>query len=323
MTIGGYRVGPLLRKTGQGIIADDLTGLAAQVAYSFFFSIFPFLLIIGATAGLLVNGKQAADWILARIGDAVPAGASSIVSGVFRDLVFSDQGGILSVGVVLSLWSGSSVFRTLMSALNRAYNVPETRPFWKRALIAMAAIVGTGMVLLVASTITLAGPELASWIGGLLHLERIVVLLWQWLQFPLALALLVLTLFLIYRFIPNVRQKPRQILVGATVAAVLWIAITLLFRLYVTNFGSYNKTYGAIGAVMVLLTWMYLTMLVILAGGELNAELHHGTGALRPRAGAVYEERVVTSSAPSRASTDRPAPLRAGGSEHDGGAARG
>jgi membrane protein len=93
--------------------------------------------------------------------------------------------------------------------------------------------------------------------------------------------------------------------VGAVVATLLWILVTLAFRAYVVNFASYNKTYGTIGAVIILLTWMYLTMLVILVGGELNAELHHGTGAVKPRANAVYAGRVVTSGEPGKASTDR------------------
>jgi membrane protein len=112
-------------------------------------------------------------------------------------------------------------------------------------------------------------------------------------------------LWLIYYFLPNQRQDKSQIFVGALVAAILWVLVTLLFRAYVANFGSYNKTYGAIGGVIVLLTWMYLTMLVILTGGELNAELHHGTASVEPRKGAVYVGRVVTAHDPGRPSNER------------------
>jgi membrane protein len=112
-------------------------------------------------------------------------------------------------------------------------------------------------------------------------------------------------MWLIYYFLPNQRQDKTQILVGAAAAATLWVVGTLLFRLYVANFGSYNKTYGAIGGVIVLLTWMYLTMLVILVGGELNAELHHGTASTTPRKGAVYLGRVVTAYDPARPSNER------------------
>jgi membrane protein len=124
-------------------------------------------------------------------------------------------------------------------------------------------------------------------------------------QYPLAFGILVGMMWMIYYFLPNLRQSKSQVLVGAVVATLLWILVTLAFRAYVVNFGSYNKTYGTIGAAIILLTWMYLTMLVILVGGELNAELHHGTGAVKPRTNAVYAGRVVTSGEPGKASTDR------------------
>ena len=122
---------------------------------------------------------------------------------------------------------------------------------------------------------------------------------------PVALALLIGTAWMIYYFLPNIRQDKTQVLVGAIVATVLWIVVTLLFRAYVVNFGSYSKTYGTVGGVIALLTWMYLSMLVLLIGGELNAEIHHGTGALEPRAGAVYVGQVLSGSTSRAPSTDR------------------
>ena len=134
-------------------------------------------------------------------------------------------------------------------------------------------------------------------------------MIWMIIQYPLAFTMLVGIMWMIYYFLPNLRQKKSRVLVGAVIASVLWIAVTLGFRAYVVNFASYNKTYGTIGAVIILLTWMYLTMLVILVGGELNAEIHHGTGAVRPRRNAVYEGRVVTTARPDRVSTDRVEPV--------------
>ncbi len=288
MTLGGYRIGPLLKKTGQEILADDLTALAAEAAYNFFFSIFPFFLLAGSIFGLLSEGTRTANWILSRLADAVPAQAAGLVRGVVHDIVFARNApGLVSIGALLTAWSGAGIFRSLMSALNRTYNVPETRPFWKRALISVAFLIGTGLMLVIASTIMLAGPEIAAGLGERLHVEAALVAAWQAAQYPLAFLLLLLAYFLIYRFLPNVRhERMGPILVGAGVAALLWIGITLLFRLYVANFGSYNTTYGTIGAVMVLLTWMYLTMLVVLAAGELIAELERETGAARPASGS-------------------------------------
>jgi membrane protein len=188
--------------------------------------------------------------------------------------------------------------------LNSAYNVTETRPWWKRILIQLASVLAMGLLTGVASIVMLAGPEIAHGIGVRLGLDHAFVLAWTILQYPVAIAMIVLAFFLVYRFLPNLKQQASQILVGASVATVLWLLVTLLFRLYVTDFASYNKTYGTIGGVIVLLTWMYLTMIVLLSCGELNSELHDGTGSTEPRRGAVYAGRIVTSGNPGRSSMD-------------------
>jgi membrane protein len=126
---------------------------------------------------------------------------------------------------------------------------------------------------------------------------------WAIVQFPVALTLLVAFLFLMYALLPNIKQDKRHILVGSVVAALLFILATLLFRLYVQNFGAYNKTYGTIGAVIMLLTWMYVVSVVILVGGELNSELHHGTGSTASLKGSVYAGRIATGEQPSHASS--------------------
>lgn len=325
MVLFGYRVWPLLKKTGKEILDDDVFSLAAATAYNFFFSLFPLFLFAAPLIGLIGNPHRTVDWIMQQLAQVVPTEALNLVQGVVRSVVFApDAPGIVSIGAVLTLWAAGNVFRTLMDALDRAYNVTETRPFWKRALMSMAAVIVTGILIFVASTIMLAGPEIVSWLGRALGFSRAWVWLWTVLQYPIAFALVVLTFGLTYYFLPNMRQSKRQVLVAAIVASVLWIGVTLLFRLYVVHFGSYNKTYGTIGAVIILLTWMYLTMLVVLAGGELASELHHGTGRIDPRRGAVYYGRVVTAGDPSRSSTDRVVrqPLSASGPEHHGDAAR-
>ena len=305
MQLGGYRIWPLLRATGKQASSDRITGLAAEAAYHFFFSLFPFLLFATALIGIFVDQRSTITWIMDQMARVVPDQALSLVRGVVEDVVFTNsKSGLISLGLLLTAWSGSNVFRSLMDTLNLAYDVEEQRPFWKRALLSLGAIVVLGVLMIMASTVML---------GSRLRLPTGKIDLWMVLQYPIAFALLVLAFFMIYRFLPNLKQSAKQILVGSLVATVLWLIVTLLFRLYVTNFGSYNKTYGTIGAVIVVLTWMYLTMLVILIGGELNAELHRGTGAIHPREGAVYAGRIVTSPRRTRTSSPEPAALRASG----------
>jgi len=305
MIIKGYRVGPLLRTTGKEILDDNVLGLAAQAAYNAFFSIFPFFLFAAPLLSLFGDKQTTFTWLMNQLATVVPSEAIDLVRSVIKDVVFSTNApGLISVGAVLALWSGSAVFGALINTLNSAYNVSETRPWWKRIFIQIASVLVMGLLTGVASIVMLAGPEIAHGIGTRIGLDRIVVLAWTILQYPVAIAMIVLAFFLIYQYLPNLRQAPKEILVGASVATVLWLFVTLLFRLYVTEFAAYNKTYGTIGGVIVLLTWMYLSMIVLLAGGELNSELHNGTGATEPRRGAVYAGRIVTTGNPGRSSTD-------------------
>jgi membrane protein len=235
----------------------------------------------------------------------VPAEAVDLVDNVVRDVLNPNSAGVISIGLLGAAWAGSNVFSALIDALNRAYDVEEGRPWWRKKLIALASVLVSAILFAVTTSIMLGGPEIADWIERRTAMGEAGQAAWNVLQYPLAFALLVGMLWLIYYFLPNQRQDKSQILVGAVAAAVLWVLVTLLFRAYVANFGSYNKTYGAIGGVIVLLTWMYLTMLVILTGGELNAELHHGTASIEPRKGAVYVGRVVTARDPGRPSNER------------------
>lgn len=305
MIIKGRRVGPLLQKTGREILDDNVLGLSAQTAYYFFFSLFPLFLFTAPLIGLIGERQKIMAWLIVNLRQAVPGEAVDLVDNIVRDVLSPSSAGVISIGLLGAAWAGSNVFAALIDALNRAYDVEEGRPWWKKKLIALASVLVSAILFAVTTSIMLGGPEIADWIQRRTAMGAAGQAAWNFLQYPLAFALLVGMLWLIYYFLPNQRQDKSQILVGAVAAAVLWVGVTLLFRAYVANFGSYNKTYGAIGGVIVLLTWMYLTMLAILTGGELNAELHHGTASIEPRKGAVYVGRVVTARDPGRPSNER------------------
>ena len=305
MIIKGRRVGPLLQATGREILDDNVLGMSAQTAYYFFFSLFPLLLFTAPLIGFIGERQEMMAWLILNLRQAVPAEAVDLVDNVVRDVLSPNSAGVISIGLLGAAWAGSNVFSSLIDSLNRAYDVEEGRPWWRKKLIALASVVVSAVLFAVTSSIMLGGPGIAEWVERSTPMGEAGQAVWNVLQYPLAFALLVGMLWLIYYFLPNQRQDKTQILVGATVAATLWVVATLLFRTYVANFGSYNKTYGAIGGVIVLLTWMYITMLVILIGGELNAELHHGTASIEPRKGAVYLGRVVTAYDPGRPSNER------------------
>jgi membrane protein len=307
MVIKGYRVGPLLKKTFREIGADNVTTLAASAAYNFFFSLFPLLLFLAPLVGLIADERKIIGWLMAELTTALPPTQVAAIRPVLEKVVFSSGApGLMSVGLVLAAWSGSNIFGTLMGALNTAYDVQETRPWIRQQLIRLGTFALGGVITVISTIVFLNGEGVVDWLGRVLHVGGAVLYLWKVVQFPLALAGLVALAFASFYFLPNVKQRKSHVLIAALLTTALWIAATMLFRLYVNHFPP-NPAYGIIGGVIVLLTWMYYTMFVILVGGELASELHHGTGLIAPDRGAIYLGRVVSGSGPGSASIRRPA----------------
>jgi membrane protein len=279
MVIKGYDAGLLLKKTIKEVWDDGVLGLSAQAAYSFFFSLFPILLFLAPLFSLIGNKREFVGRILNRLEVTLPPEAYQLLSNVVRDVVFGENApGLMSIGIVLAVFSGSAVLDTLMGALNTAYDAHDPRPFWKKRLIAMGFTVVAGIVIGFSTLVLVGGSAIVGFVARVARIPGDTAQLWTVIQYPIALVLLTGFIWLLFYFLPYVKQKKSHVLAGSLFTVVLWIIITLIFRWYVSNFGSYNKTYGTIGGVIVLLTWMYWTMVAFLAGGELNSELHQGFG---------------------------------------------
>jgi membrane protein len=299
MLIKGVNVVPLVKGTVKEVGADRIPSIAAETAYYFFFSLFPLLLFLTPLLGIIGNGQELMESMLARLSSTMPPDTLSLLRRVLQEIITSSGGaGIMSIGVLLAGWSGSQIFGSLMDALNIAYDVTETRPWWKKQLLRIGALFLAGGIMLVATFIFLDGERVTHWIAATLGFGEAGAVVWTALQLLLAVCLLIATGVALFKLLPNVQQRWSHVIVASTVTTILWLAATLVFRLYVQHFGSYNKTYGTIGGVIVLLTWMYYSMFVLLVGGELASELHHGTGAVEPTKGATYYGRIVSDSGP-------------------------
>jgi membrane protein len=265
----------LIGRVWRNIVATDVIGLAAQTAYYFFFSLFPLLLFTAPMLSLVGDKEQTVSIVMQAIARSVPPDAYLLIQGVVNDVVFAKNApGVLSVGAILTLWAGSNVFSALSDALNHAFAVPETRSWWKRTLISGAFVIGAGIVGAIATIVFLDGENVVDAIAGFVGLGSTARVIWTVLQFPITAGFVTVLAWAVYYVLPNLRLSSREAFIGAIAATVSWIVVTLAFRLYVRHFGNYNKTYGTIGAVVVLLTWMYLTMLSVLGAGVLAAELH-------------------------------------------------
>lgn len=306
MIIKGFHVGHLLKQVGKAIWADNILTIAAAVAYNFFFSLFPLLLFAAPLLALVGNKQQLFNWILDQMAGSVPPAAYTMLAGVARDVVFAPNApGLVSIGALLTVYSASNIFGSLMGALNIAYHVKnDRRAWWKQRLIQLGMVIVAGGLLAIAAAVMMGGPNIVDTIARLTHLNGVAKWGWMILQYPLAFAFLVGAFWLIYFILPDFPQHRTQILVGAVIAAALWVIATTLFRLYVIHFTTFNKAYGTIGAVLLLLSWMYYSMVVVLAGGELNAEIAKGTGEIAPQPKTEYDQKVAAAQS-ERAAQDR------------------
>jgi membrane protein len=306
MVIKGFHVGRLLKEAGKAIWNDNILTIAAAVAYNFFFSIFPLLLFAAPLLSIVGNKQQLFDWILNQLAGTVPPAAYTMLAGVARDVVFAPNApGLVSIGAVLTAYSASNIFGSLMGALNIAYHVKhDRRPWWRQRLTQLGMVIVAGGLTSIAAAVMIAGPNIVDVVARYTHLDSLTKWGWMLLQYPLAFAFLVLAFWLMYYILPDFPQHKRQILVGAIVAAALWVIATTVFRLYVIHFTTFNKAYGTIGAVLLLLSWMYYSMVVVLAGGELNAELAKGTGEIAPEPKTEYDKKIAAAQS-QRAAEDR------------------
>jgi membrane protein len=268
----------LARRVIHEIQEDDCFGRAAQLAYYFLFALFPFFLFLTTLLGYLpISGLL--DRIMEVLAPLLPGDAFRLVRDNLQQLLTGERGGLLSFGILAALWTSSSALTAIIDGLNRAYDVAESRPFWKVRLIAIVLTVGLSAFIVVALVLLTFGPPLGRWIADLVGLGEAFTVAWNILRWPAIVGLLIIAMATLYYVGPDAEQEWHWITPGSAFAVIGWLLTSLGFSFYVNNFGSYNATYGSIGAVIVLLTWMYLSGLLVLIGGEINAEIEHAAQA--------------------------------------------
>ena len=261
---------PLWKRVMKEFGRDDISGQAAKVAYYFFMSLPPLLMAVFALTGIF-GGTDTANSISSHLKSAVPGEAGALVDQFVSTVVMEKKPGLLSVGLLLALWSASNVFNSLEDTLNVVYGVEPKRGFVKKKLIALGVLAAVAVLFLAGSVVLLAGPKLAD-LAGLGGFGQTV---WSIVQWPLSFLLIAGAFWIIYYVLPEKDQSGCKMTLfkASAVSAAIWLLVTLAFRLYISNFSSYSKTYGFLGAIIVLLLWMYLTSLVILLGGEISSEM--------------------------------------------------
>lgn len=263
----------LVKASVAEFLADDMTTYAAALAYQVLFSLFPFIIFLIALLGFL-DQPNFFDWLRQQAESVLPAQASDQVNKVIAELK-QPQGGLLSFGMVVALWTSSSGIRAAMVALNAAYDVREGRPAWKLYPLSILYTIGIAAMLVLAAALLILGPQAMQWLANRVGLEQVFVTLWTWLRWPVILFLLAFAIAVVYYVAPDVEQSFRFITPGATLAVIVWILSSLGFNFYMSTFADYSVMYGSIGTIIALLLYFFISAAVLLFGAEVNAVIEH------------------------------------------------
>jgi membrane protein len=258
--------------------------MAAALSYYFVMSLFPALIFLSAVVAYLPV-PDLFNQALTVMSRFVPPDSMGVVRKVLSDVVTPNRGAFLSFGLLGMLWSASGGFSSAIEALNIAYDVEETRPFWKLRPLAIGLTLGMGALLLVALGIMIVGPRFGEWLSGRLHVSQLWIWVWPYIHWTLAVMFTVFAVELLYFKAPNVKQRFWATLPGALLAVGCWIGLSYALGIYFRSFANFNKTYGTLGAAVALMVWLYWTGFLMLVGAELNAEL-----AKRTKAGAIEQQ---------------------------------
>jgi len=288
--LGGLTWKDLAGRVGKEIKCDDVFGKAAQLAYYFLLALFPLLIFLTSAIGLLVgSGTGLRHNLFNYLSQVMPSSAFQLIDSTISEISNASGAGKLSLGLLAALWAASNGMGAITDALNVAYGVDEARPWWKHRLISVGLTVALCVLIISALILVLGGSKIADHLARNYGFGSFFTITWKIVQWPIVLASMLLAFALIYYFAPDLRDQDWKWLTpGSTIGVALWLLVSFAFKIYLHFFDSYSKTYGSLGAVIVLMLWLYLTGVAVLIGGEVNSEIENAA----PKKGAHAPQRT-------------------------------
>jgi membrane protein len=279
-TLSGTPLSEMVKRSWEEILADDVFGRAAQLAYYFFLALFPFLICVIASLSIFGTADRGRTLLFQFLAQALPPAAFELINNTFSEIIHSNGPLKMSFGIIASLWSASLGMSAVMDTLNAAYRVKETRSLLKRYAVATGLTVGIAVVLVLSVVIMVFGNKI---IDALLPGSAVAVA-WKIAQWLLALALILTAFAITYYFAPDlVNRRWHWITPGSILGVILWLGVSIGLRIYIHFSNTYSTAYGSLGAVIVLLLWFYLSGVAVLSGGALNGVLENlAASARRP-----------------------------------------
>jgi membrane protein len=317
-SLGGLAVKELARRVWTEIQDDDVLGQAAELSFYFLLALFPLLLFLTALLGHFTQSAELRDSLLDYFRRVVPRSAFHLVVTTIDEIGKGAGQGKLSLGILGSLWAASSGVAAIAEGINRSYDIKESRPWWKARLIAVLLTLALAIFTLVSFLLVVYGGIIGEWIAQHFGLAHTFSDFWNIVRWPIAILIALAAFDLLYRFAPDLkRMRWAWTTPGSLVAVALWLLVSLGFRLYLRFFNSFNATYGSLGALIILMLWLYFSGAAILIGAEVNSEIEHAAA----RAGD-FTLRLPGERAPGELRGRRPpagAPLPASHSGSEGG----
>jgi membrane protein len=261
---------------------DEVMALSSQLAYSFLLAFFPFLIFLMTLVGF---SEISSSEVMGNLGNFLPRNAYELIEKTVSEVVDTRRGNLLSISLVFAIWSASAGFGAVIRCLNKAYDEEEKRGYIKLQVLSVLCTLGLAFMVVFTLMLLVFGEYLENYLSCCYQWSNLVRLGWHLMRYVIMMAAMILGFAVLYRYAPSRRLTWREVLPGAVVTTLGWIATSLGFAYYVNNFNNYSRLYGGIGAVIVLLTWLFISAIIILMGGELNATLafdrqgkekHHG-----------------------------------------------
>ncbi len=275
--LGGLSWRELAKRVWHEIQEDEVFGRAAELSYYFLLALFPFLIFLTSIIGFVLGpGTGARHALFSYLARVMPPSAFQLLDTTMWQVSAASSGGKLSFGLLAALWAASNGLSAITTSLNVAYDVKESRPWWKQRLTAIGLTMALSVFIIVALLLVVAGGHIADWLAHTFGLGPVFPLVWKIIQWPVVLACMMFAFALIYYLAPDLREQAWHWLTpGAAIGVALWLLVSLAFRIYLHFFDSYSATYGSLGAVIILMLWLYFTGTAVLIGGEINSEIEN------------------------------------------------
>lgn len=246
---------------------DDVFAISSQLAYYLILSFFPFMIFLITLIGF---SPLSSVEVLNNLNAILPKSIVDLTKSIIFEVVDTQHTGLLGVSVLLMIWTSSSAFRAVIKGVNKAYDLKENRSFIKRAIISMGGIMSLALIILLALAMLVFGNVIGAHIISKIPFYKIIIFLWNMFRYAFVFIVMIFIFALIYMFAPAKRLKLKEVVPGAIFSTMGWIVVSFVFSFYINNFSNYSRFYGSLGAVFILMTWLFLISMIFILGVEIN-----------------------------------------------------